>query len=164
MREIIVKPGERRQLVFVHDSPESVEQVVRLSGEGAEVQVEEVFTKGNVKSRLTIVHDAPRTISRVSTRGVVDKKEASVAEATVVMPKHAQLSDSVVSQRFLLLDESAKADAKPCLEIEADEVKAAHAATVSPIDENMLFYLTSRGLPRDAAKALIIDGFLQVPK
>jgi Fe-S cluster assembly scaffold protein SufB len=163
MHELVIPAGDKRHLVFVHDSSESAQRVIRLAGEGAEVCVDEIFLDGSVQSNLTIVHDAMRTVSRVNTRGVVRKAKHVLSHAKVVIPKHGQLSDSFVSQNFLLLDESAQADALPSLEIEADEVKASHAATVSPIDAEKVFYLTSRGVSEEEARRLIIEGFLKLP-
>ena len=164
MMELLIPAGEKRNVVLVHDNPENAERVIRLAGEGAEVHVEEIFMSGNVQSRLTIIHDAMRTVSRVNTRGVVGKNQSNLSHAKIIIPKHGQLSDSFVSQHFLLLDDSAQAEAVPSLEIEADEVKAAHAATVSPLDPEKVFYMASRGVPEAEARKLIIQGFLKLPK
>ncbi len=164
MNELIIPAGEKRQIVLVHDAPEVGDRVIRLAGEGAEVQVDEIFLSGNVHSNLMIIHDAMRTKSRVNARGIAGKAQKVMSHAKVVIPKHALLSDSFVSQHFLLLDESAEAEAIPSLEIEADEVKASHSATVSPLDAEKIFYLTSRGVPESEAKKLIIEGFLKLPK
>ncbi len=163
MMELVVGAGEKKQILLVHDKAETAQQVIRLAGEGAEVQVDEIFMAG-AQSNVTIIHDALRTVSRVNTRGIVGKGKHVLSHAKVIIPKHAQLSDSFVSQHFLLLDESAQAEALPSLEIEADEVKASHAATISPLDEEKLFYLTSRGLSTNEARKLIIEGFLKLPK
>jgi Fe-S cluster assembly scaffold protein SufB len=164
MNEVVIPAGEKAHIVLVHHGSESEQRVVRLAGEGAEVVVDEVFVSGNVKSQLTIIHDARRTKSRVSARGVVEKAQNTISHAKVVIPKHGQLSDSFVEQHFLLLDDSAQAEAIPSLEIEADEVKASHSATVSPIDAEKLFYLTSRGVSESDARRLIIEGFLKLPE
>jgi Fe-S cluster assembly protein SufD len=73
----------------------------------------------------------------------------------------AQQTDAFQDCRNLLLSKRAHADAIPGLEIEANDVRCTHAAAVAQIDREQLFYLMSRGLPRDAATRLIIDGFLQ---
>ncbi len=164
MIELVVPAGEKKQIVFVHDTSKNVEYVIRLAGEGAEVLVDEIFINGNVQSKLTIIHDAVRTVSRVNTRGVVGKAQSTASHAKVIIPKHGQLSDSFVSQHFLLLDESAQAEAIPSLEIEADEVKASHAATVSPLDVEKLFYMMSKGIAKKEARKMIIEGFLKLPK
>ncbi len=155
--------GEMKRVVFVHDSCDS-KRVIRLAGEGAEVHVDEIFLKGNIKSSLKIIHDARNTKSRIHSRGVVDRNQRAVAHAVVVIPKHAQLTDSFVSQDFLMLDSSASVDALPSLEIEADDVKAAHAATISCLDEEKLFYMTSRGMSKMQARDLIVEGFLRLPE
>ncbi len=164
MIEVVVQAGEKKQLVLVHKSPEIVEHFIRLAGEGAEVHVDEVFLSDGVQSKLVIFHDAVQTVSRVDVRGVVGKNQAGVSHARVVIPSHAQLSDSFVSQRFLLLDEGAQAEAIPSLEISADDVKASHSAAISHIDAEKIFYLVSRGISEEEARMLIVDGFLKISK
>ncbi len=164
MIELIIPAGEKRQIVLVHNSSESEQRVIRLAGEGAEVQIEEIFVSGNAQSNITVIHDAFRTKSRINARGVVEKGQITVSHAKVIIPKHGQLSDSFVSQHFLLLDEGAEVEAIPSLEIEADEVKASHAATFSPLDAEQIFYLKSRGVSEPEARKLIIEGFLKIPR
>ena len=91
------------------------------------------------------------------------KGQSVFAHAKVIIQKHAQLSDSFVSQKFMLLDKTSKAEAIPSLEIEADEVKASHAATISPLDQEKLFYVMARGLSYVDASKLLIEGFLELP-
>lgn len=159
-----INAGEKRRIVLVHDRPESAERVIRLAGEGAEVEVEEVFLTGDVASKLIVIHDAPRTVSRVRSRGVVGKSQSTVAHAVIRILEHAQLSDSFVSQKFLLLHDSANADAIPSLEVEADDVKAGHAAAVAPLDEEKVFYVCSRGVAEGDARRMVVEGFLAVPE
>ncbi len=162
--ELIIPAGEKREIVLVHAVPETSRRVIRLAGEGAEVVLHEIFVSGNVNSDVVVIHDAMRTKSRVNARGVVSKAQKTISHAKIIIPKHGQLSDSFVSQHFMLLDESAEAEAVPSLEIEADEVKASHTATISPLDENKIFYLKSRGIPGVEARKLIIDSFLKIPE
>jgi Fe-S cluster assembly protein SufD len=63
--------------------------------------------------------------------------------------------------RNLLLSDEAEATSAPGLEIEADDVRCTHGATTGQIDEEELFYLLSRGIPRNEAQKLFVDGFLQ---
>jgi Fe-S cluster assembly protein SufD len=65
------------------------------------------------------------------------------------------------TSRNIVLSEHAKADAIPNLEIEANDVRCGHAASVGPVDEDTIFYLTSRGIPRPEAERLIVSGFFQ---
>jgi len=163
MHELIIPAGVKRELVFVHTSPEEKVRVVTLAGEGAEVHVDEIFLSGTVRSLVKVVHAAPRTVSRVRTRGVVRVNEQVCAHATIVMPKGASQSESSVVQKFLLLGDSAKAEAIPSMEIEANDVRATHATSICPLSDDQLFYLMSRGLSMDEARDVIIGGFLGVP-
>ena len=72
-------------------------------------------------------------------------------------------SDAMLSNKNLLLSEGAEIDTQPVLEIHADEVKAAHGATVGQLDANALFYLRSRGLPEDQAQQLLTAAFCREP-
>ena len=65
------------------------------------------------------------------------------------------------TSRNIVLSEHAKADAIPNLEIEANDVKCGHAASVGPVDDDAVFYLESRGIPHDEAERLIVSGFFQ---
>ena len=69
----------------------------------------------------------------------------------------------MLSNKNLLLSEGAEIDTQPVLEIHADEVKAAHGATVGQLDANALFYLRSRGLPADQAQQLLTAAFCREP-
>jgi Fe-S cluster assembly protein SufD len=73
----------------------------------------------------------------------------------------AQKTDAMQTSRNVVLSEHAKADAIPNLEIEANDVRCGHAASVGPVDEDALFYLETRGIPRADAERLIITGFFQ---
>ena len=77
----------------------------------------------------------------------------------IVIDRGAQRSDAYQANRNLLLKEGARADTEPMLEIEADDVRCTHGATVGPVDEEQLFYARSRGLEADAAARLIVEGF-----
>ena len=71
------------------------------------------------------------------------------------------MTEAFLRQNILLLGEDAKATAVPELEIETDDVKASHAATVGQIDKEQLFYLTSRGISQGVATKMIVEAFLE---
>lgn len=75
--------------------------------------------------------------------------------------KNAQIIDSHLSHHTLLLSPNAKVKTVPSLEIEADDVKVGHSATIGHIDDEMLFYLKSRGISEKEAKALLVQGFIK---
>lgn len=149
---ITLSKGEKKTLEITDGG----EYIVRLTGEGAEVVVNERFDTN--KSRITIIHDAPKTVSRVYSRGVLRAAQDSLV--TIKIPNHAKGSDSYVHQRALLIG-NGSAQMTPSLEIETNDVKAGHAATVQPLDDAHIFYLMSRGLKKDEATALLIDAFME---
>jgi Fe-S cluster assembly protein SufD len=77
-----------------------------------------------------------------------------------VIEKNAQQTKSFLRENVLLLSPNAKAEAIPNLEIEANDVKCSHAATISNISDEEVFYLMSRGISRKEAEELIVEGFL----
>ena len=81
----------------------------------------------------------------------------------IEVARGAQKTDAEQSVKAMLLDRGATANAKPELEIFADDVKCAHGATVGELDADQLFYLASRGLPPAEARALLLEGFVDGP-
>lgn len=88
-------------------------------------------------------------------RSVVDYK------GNLVIPKPAQLTDTYLSHDTLLLSDYARAHTVPALEIEANDVKAGHAATIGKVDDELKFYLLSRGIEAQEAEQLLINSFFQ---
>jgi Fe-S cluster assembly protein SufD len=76
--------------------------------------------------------------------------------------REAQDTDDFLELRVLTLDEAARATAEPKLEIEANQVKASHAASVGPVDPEQILYLESRGLTSERAVALLVDSWLMI--
>jgi Fe-S cluster assembly protein SufD len=111
-------------------------------------------------ANLVIRHKAPNGTSRQIWRSVADDKAACSVAARVEVARDAQKSDGEQSLKGLLLDRGATINAKPELEIFADDVKCAHGATVGELDRQALFYLESRGVEPDEAKALLTRAFV----
>jgi len=109
----------------------------------------------------TIDHASPQGTSRELYRGILDAASHGVFTGRVVVHPHAQGTDSAQANHNLLLSREAEVDTRPQLEIYADDVKCSHGATVGQIDENMLFYLRSRGVGLELARNLLIHGFAQ---
>ncbi|MDT8281848.1 MAG: Fe-S cluster assembly protein SufD [Gammaproteobacteria bacterium] len=107
-----------------------------------------------------IEHAAPNCCSRQDYRGVLDDKSHAVFNGRIYVHKDAQLSDAQQSNKTLLLSSKTHIDSKPQLEIFADNVKCSHGATVGQLDENMLFYLRSRGLDQQTARNFLVLGFV----
>ncbi len=106
-------------------------------------------------------HAAPNTSSDLAFRGVLTGRSSAVWRGMIEVDPGAQRTDAFQESRNLLLSKRAHADAIPGLEILADDVRCTHAAAVAQVDPEQLFYLASHGLPENAAKRLVIEGFLQ---
>lgn len=142
---------------------ESGEYRVEILAEGADVKIFggwETHQSEQVKITLQIVHKARHTRSETLLRGVAHDSSKIELSGTIIIEKGAQDTNAFLTENILLLSDKAVALAVPNLEIEANEVKCSHAATVAKIPEEHLFYLQSRGLERKVAERLIIDGFL----
>ncbi len=106
-------------------------------------------------------HAAPHASSDLLYKGALDDASGSVFRGIIRVSPGAQRTDAYQTNRNLLLSEEASAHALPNLEIEADDVRCSHGATVGQLDEEALFYLQSRGLSRRRAERLVVRGFLQ---
>lgn len=106
-------------------------------------------------------HSAGSCVSDLLYQGALMGKSRSVYEGTIRAWPDAQKTSAYQSNRNLLLSSTARADSLPRLEIEANDLRCSHGATVSPVDENLVFYLMSRGIPRNEAMRLIVEGFFQ---
>lgn len=150
----------KSQLVTIDHSGEYVFSITKP---GVELTVEGVFqTKQaqRVEIKLIIHHQAPNTMAETTLKGVARDKSRISFAGKIVIDRDCGNSRSFLTERILLLSPQAKAEAIPDLEILTDDVSCSHAASVSSIPDNQLFYLMSRGVSRRQAEELIVDGFL----
>ena len=106
------------------------------------------------------LHDAEGGSSELIIKGALDGDSEAVQYGTIHITPAGQRTAAQQTMRNLLLSDGASADPIPILEIEADDVKCAHAAAVGPVDPEHLFYLESRGIDPASAERLIVQGFL----
>jgi Fe-S cluster assembly protein SufD len=106
-------------------------------------------------------HVAENCTSDLLYKGALRDHSRAVYSGWVHVRPGAQKTNAMQTSRNIVLSESAKADAIPNLEIEANDVRCGHAASVGPVEEETLFYLQSRGIPRDEAERLVVTGFFQ---
>ncbi|ATE63487.1 SufB/SufD family protein [Rhizorhabdus dicambivorans] len=109
---------------------------------------------------VVVRHAAPEGASRQLWRAVADDQATASMAARVEVARDAQKTDGEQSLRGLMLKRTATINLKPELEIFADDVKCAHGATVGELDAQALFYMTSRGITPDRAKALLTQAFI----
>ncbi len=105
-------------------------------------------------------HVAPHAKSDLLYKGALTGNSRSVFRGVIKVHKGAIGTDAYQTNRNLLLSAEARADSLPNLEIEADDVRCSHGATVGQLDKEPLFYLMSRGLPQEKAERLVVMGFL----
>jgi Fe-S cluster assembly protein SufD len=134
-----------------------------FTGENADAKIAGAYmlnNKQHADSRLVIDHAVPHCTSRETFKCVMDDHARGIFQGKVMVRKHAQKTDGKQSCNALLLSEFAEFDAKPELEIYADDVVCGHGATAGDINMDHLFYLRSRGIPEAEAKSLLIAAFV----
>ncbi len=141
-----------------------VRMETELAGEGSHGKVTGAYA-GHARQHLdfdtTQEHAAANTTSDLAFRGVITGRSQAVWRGMIKVDPGAQQTDAFQESRNLLLSKKAHADAIPGLEILANDVRCTHAAAIAQIDPDQVFYLMSRGLKRDVATRLVIEGFLQ---
>ncbi|MEK7667349.1 MAG: Fe-S cluster assembly protein SufD [Gemmatimonadota bacterium] len=133
-----------------------------LDGEGARCVLNGLYLgrgSQHIDHHTVIDHAQPHGESHEYFNGVLDDRSRSVFAGRIIVRPGAQRTDSKQTNNNLLLSEEARADSQPQLEIYADDVKCTHGATLGPIDGKALFYLESRGLGSEEARALLTYGF-----
>lgn len=136
---------------------------VAVAGEFSKVDVSGAFMLADEQhcdTTLVVDHLVPNCESRELFKCVLDDKARGIFQGKVIVRPDAQKTDGRQMCRALLLSETAEFDAKPELKIYADDVQCAHGATSGELDDDMLFYLTSRGIPESKARAMLTAAFV----
>ena len=134
-----------------------------LNGEHIDMALSSLYlARGAQHQDITtkMLHHMPNCTSNQIIRGVLDDTAKGVFQGKVLVARDAQKTDGQQMSRALLLSRKAEADAKPELEIYADDVVCSHGATVGELDETHMFYLKSRGIGEDEARNMLIEAFL----
>ena len=137
-----------------------------------EINLNEEYSKSSVFSALNLVNDehqeiktrinhhAPNCNSFQKIKNVLNNESKGVYQGKIFVKNIAQKTDAYQLSRALILDDAAEFDAKPELEIYADDVKCSHGSTSGSIDLDSIYYLKSRGIPEKDAFKMLINGFL----
>jgi Fe-S cluster assembly protein SufD len=137
---------------------------VELSDEGGETMLDGLYVvtgKQHVDNHTTIDHLRPHCTSHQTYKGILDGQARAVFNGKVFVRPSALLTDARQLNKNLLLSADAHVDTKPQLEIFADDVKCSHGATVGQLEDEELFYLSTRGLSPERARALLTYGFAE---
>jgi Fe-S cluster assembly protein SufD len=133
-----------------------------LGDENGEVTLNGLVVAGNdqvIDNHTTMDHAMPHCASHEMYAHVLDGHANGVFNGKIFVREDAQKTDAKQSNRSLLLSRDAQINAKPQLEIFADDVRCTHGATIGQLEENALFYLRARGIPERAARTILIRAF-----
>jgi Fe-S cluster assembly protein SufD len=133
-----------------------------LAGEGATGRMSGFyFTDGDqhLDHDTQQNHLSPHTTSDLLFKGALRGRSRSVWQGMIYVAKGAEKTDGYQANRNIVLEEGARADSIPGLEILADDVRCTHGATVGKLEPEPLFYLKSRGIPQSEAARLVVEGF-----
>lgn len=136
---------------------------LRFTGEEAVAHIGGVLALSGAQvgdATVFVDHAVPRCTSRERFRFVLDDRARGVFQGTVLVRPGAQQTDGKQSSDALLLSPDSEMNAKPELEIYADDVQCGHGATMGQLNEEALFYLCARGIPEKQARTLLVQGFL----
>jgi Fe-S cluster assembly protein SufD len=152
--QTVLAGGARRQ---------RLETTVHHPGGGARLRLDGVYLlDGKRHADLTTVvrHEAVDGATEQLTKGVVRDQARGVFQGRIVVAEGADRTDARMGHHALILSDRAEVDAKPELEIYADDVACAHGNTVGALDEDALFYARQRGMPEAEARALLTEAFI----
>jgi len=135
---------------------------VNMVGEGAETSALGLFLTDkmqHVDNYTVIDHSKPHSTSTQYYKGVLDDTSTGSFNGKIHVHPDAQKTEAFQTNNNILLSDTAKMQTKPRLEIYADDVKCSHGATVGQLDEEALFYLQSRGIPKEESRLMLMDAF-----
>jgi Fe-S cluster assembly protein SufB/Fe-S cluster assembly protein SufD len=135
-----------------------------LNGRGSLAEGFEIFftdAKQRYDFETNLVHNSPDSTGSTQARGVLKGESQSIFKGMIKIVNAAKNSRSYLAHHAMLLERTAKSDGVPSLEIDNNEVRATHSASVAQIDEEQLFYLMARGLSPDEAKKMVVLGFFE---
>lgn len=133
-----------------------------LNGEGAKTEYTGITFAGkgqNLDTGFKVVHNAPNTSSVVNSKSLSKNGGACTYRALVRIMENATNSKCSVSCESLMLDDNSRSDTIPVNDIRNDEIEFSHEAKIGKISDKAIFYLMSRGLSEDDARAMIVRGF-----
>jgi Fe-S cluster assembly protein SufD len=152
--QTVLTTGGRRQ---------RIETRLNHPGGHARVRMDGVYLlsgKAHADQTTQVIHAAPDGTTSQLVKGVVRDQARGVFQGRIVVAEGADRTDARMGHHALVLSDRAEVDAKPELEIYADDVSCAHGNTVGALDEDALFYAEQRGIPEDAARAMLTEAFV----
>jgi Fe-S cluster assembly protein SufD len=152
--QTVLTTGGRRQ---------RIETVVTHPGAGGSVRMDGVYLLGDRRHAditTEVTHARPDGVTNQLIKGCVSGQARAVFQGRIIVARGADQTDARMGHHGLILSERAEIDAKPELEIYADDVACAHGNTVGALDEEAIFYARSRGIPEAEARAMLTQAFV----
>jgi Fe-S cluster assembly protein SufD len=152
--QTVLTSGARRQ---------RIETRVAHPGGGAKLRLDGVYlleAKRHADLTTVVTHEGTDGVTMQMTKGVVRDQARGVFQGRIVVSEGADRTDARMEHHALILSDRAEVDAKPELEIYADDVACSHGNTVGALDEDALFYARQRGIPEPQARALLTEAFI----
>ncbi len=140
-----------------------MQSALHFAGQGAHAESNTAYLLRDAQhldSTIVVDHAVPGCTSGALAKGVLDDEATGVFQGKVIVAPQAQKSDATQMSNALLLSRDAAMNAKPELEIYADDVQCAHGSTIGELDGDALFYLRSRGIDEQTARQMLISAFL----
>ena len=135
---------------------------VKLNAEGCENNTYGLFfadRRQHVDNYVSVDHAMPHCVSNQLFKGILDDQATGAFNGHILVRPDAQKTNAYQTNNNILLSDESKMNTKPQLEIYADDVKCSHGATTGQLDEEALFYMQSRGIPRREARLLMLYAF-----
>ncbi len=135
---------------------------LQLDGEGIDARLHGLylaFGKSLIDNHTVVDHRKPNSFSNELYKGVLNDDGKAVFNGKIFVRPDAQKTNAFQTNRNILLSEGSTIHTKPQLEIWADDVKCSHGCTTGQLDEEAMFYLRSRGIPKDAARGMLLNAF-----
>lgn len=135
---------------------------IRLIGAGAEARLDGLYVvrgKQHMDHHTSVVHACPETLAAQTYKGLIFDHGRAVFNGKIFVKPKARLTKSFQSNKNLLLSEHGEVDTKPQLQIDNDDVRCSHGATVGHLNEDEVFYLRSRGIPKATAEHMLCRAF-----
>ncbi|MGH6971331.1 MAG: Fe-S cluster assembly protein SufD, partial [Caulobacteraceae bacterium] len=165
LAKVVLAPGARFAQTVIASGARRQRLGTRLvhGGGGAVARLDGLYAlaaQRHSDQTTVVTHDRPGGTTDQLTKGVVRDQARGVFQGRIVVAEGADQTDARMGHHALVLSDRAEVDAKPELEIFADDVACAHGNTVGALDEEALFYAQQRGLPEAEARALMTEAFL----
>ena len=161
-QNIILEPQEDTQYVIIPSGEASIDLILNKQGISAELFA--LFAlKGseNVFLSTRSVHKVPHTTCTINVKGALFDSSVSNYIGKIIIEKPAQQTTSYLEDNILSIGNKTRNASQPILEIEADDVKASHGATVAQFSQEELFYFQTRGIGKEKAAQFLAAGFLK---